>query len=581
MSRPVNETSTISHGIGPALRTDGPRAPPLGMVGRYVYDVEPVDGALAWRLFEACRDGDEDEAAALLAAAPALVHAQYWYTQPIHFAVYANRPAVVHRLLEAGAEPGRTRFMDSGWNKLLRCARLLGFDEVESLLAETARRRFGYDPEFALLGDAVASRSRERVDDVLKERPRLARASDVQGRNAVHWAVMTRQPGLIPLLVQAGADPRHQRSDGQKPAHVLFNGDYEYRPSRELAGVDAAPPNEVLEALVLAGVGKDVSAACAVGDLGLVRALLADEPGLVLQLDSGRRSLLGYAARGGHLHLVEFLLQSGARPNQPEELAPRGHALWHACAAGRTDIAQLLLEHGADPNSAPDSSDSCLGIARRRRGKGGRKLERLLLAHGAETPAWHMSNQDLARVLAADGRAPTAARRVAGNRHVASDPWFPVEVLARNDLTLANLLLAKDPGAARRLDGATLRTGDPDKAVSSPAVLQRLLGAGLDPNRRGWLGQTALHHYAGRGETANAALLLRHGAVADVLDDEHHGTPLAWAAAAGHYETVELLLARGADPALPLDLPAATPLTRARRRGHRRVAALLQRRRAG
>lgn len=546
------------------------------MEGSYVYDVDPVDGDQAWGLFEACRDGDDARVRELTTGDPNLVHAQYWYTQPIHLAVYANQPAVVRMLLEAGAEPGRTRFMDSGWSKLLRRATRYGFDEVRAVLVDAAGRRFGYAPDFNVLRRAMASRERREVDAVLGRTPGLARAADIMGRNAVHWAVMTRQPELVAPLCALGADPDHRRSDGQTPSHVLFNGDYEYRVWRELKGVDHAADDAVLQALADAGARADLSVACATGDLGLARTLLAGAPGAARSLgatrsmgasrslDSGRRSPLGYAARAGHEDVVALLLRHGADPNQPEELAPRGHALWHACAQGHVAVAEVLLSYGADPNSAPDSSDSCLGIVRSRQGDAARRIEALLLAHGAETPPWHMTNGELAAALQAR----------ASSVHV---PWFAEEVLARNDLALADLLLEADPKAARRLSGATLRMGDPDRAISDLDLIRRLLAAGFDPNRPGWLGQTALHHYAGRGEIAAVKVLLDHGADPNVLDDEHRGTPLAWAAAAGRRAAAALLLAQGADPTLPRDLPPATPLERARASGHNHVAAMLER----
>jgi uncharacterized protein len=41
----------------------------------------------------------------LLARAPQLARAQYWYTQPIHFAVRSGYLDAVQVLLDAGADP--------------------------------------------------------------------------------------------------------------------------------------------------------------------------------------------------------------------------------------------------------------------------------------------------------------------------------------------------------------------------------------------------------------------------------------------------------------------------------------------
>ena|SRR5690349_5356027 len=54
------------------------------------------------------------------------------------------------------------------------------------------------------------------------------------------------------------------------------------------------------------------------------------------------------AAIGGHVEIVNYLLERGAGPDLPEEgIAPRGHALHSAVVCEQTEIIKLLLEHGA------------------------------------------------------------------------------------------------------------------------------------------------------------------------------------------------------------------------------------------
>ena len=98
---------------------------------------------------------------------------------------------------------------------------------------------------------------------------------------------------------------------------------------------------------------------------------------------------------------------------------------------------------------------------------------------------------------------------------------------------------------------------------------------GFDPNRPDWLGKTALHHYSQRGDVGNALLVIEGGADIDAVDDQFHGTPLAWAARANQKGTVRLLLDHGANPDLPLKPLQARPLACARAAGYEEIAALL------
>jgi ankyrin repeat protein len=79
------------------------------------------------------------------------------------------------------------------------------------------------------------------------------------------------------------------------------------------------------------------------------------------------------------------------------------------------------------------------------------------------------------------------------------------------------------------------------------AIVERLLKAGVSANTTGPLGETALHTCARAGKTAAAKVLIAHGATIDVVESWRGQTPLMWAAAEGHPDTMRMLIEAGAD----------------------------------
>ncbi len=430
-------------------------------------------------------------------------------------------------------------------------------------LEQDAAERHGFVPDFSRLEAAIRTRRRSKIETVLSERPDLATASDARGNNAIHWLVLTRLPKLLERVVECGADPDGRRSDGQTPGHLAFNGDYYYRKSGELRAILVPDGAAVAKRLLEVGAEYDLSVACALGDLDRVEALLESDRGWARRLDSGRRSPLLYAARGGHVEEVRTLLAHGADPDAPEELADRGAALFAASAANRIDIVELLLEHGADPNAGEDSSGVCVYIAARHHGEAAQPVVELLYEHGAQRPHWEWSVEEYREAVSRDDP-------------FTRDPDVELDMLARNDVGLVELMLERDPGLVDRLSGGSLRCGSPDVSIRDSEVLTLLLDAGFDPNRPSWVGKTPLHHYAGNGEVGNLELLLERGADIDAIDDEYHSTPLAWAAREGRVEAVRLLLKHGADSGLPEEMPRARAVEWARRGEHEEIVSILE-----
>jgi ankyrin repeat protein len=527
----------------------------------YVYGVEKLNGYDAWALFVACARGDVMKAKALLARDQRLVNAQFWYQFPIHMAVFAGNTQIVKLLLEQGADPGQSVYTYNSWDKLLLCARERGHRQIESLLQRAMRKKFSYMPDFELLKRAIIARDSRKVDAVLRRQPNLVQASDALGNNAVHWSVLTRQLGLIKRFALLGTPIDAERADGQTPVLLAVNGtDYWYRATRGRSHPSLRNASVMVGSLLTLGARYTVSVSAAVGDQERVEQLVRKDTELAKRRDSARMSPLTYAAREGHLHIVDLLLEHGADPNMPEDAAPHGRPLFEACRGNHLEVAQLLLEHGANPNSGTDSNECCLTIGRICHGERAKPLEQLLRRYGAYMPPYRMSVRQMKQAIR--------------DRHEAlGHAEFLGCIMAKRDAALLDLYLDSDPTVTERMDhwsGVTY--------PKSSALVRKLLARGLDPNRPDWLGKTLLHACAENGDRSVAATLLDAGADINARDVEFQGTPLAAAVRScccsddpkrkvQLQRMVEFLLERGAAANWPGDAPWATPLAWATRHG--------------
>jgi len=526
----------------------------------YRYGVEEVNGNDAWALMTACAEGDFDRVQALIAKDPRLVNAQYGYQFPIHLAVREGHAEIVRFLLDSGADPGQSRYTYHSWPKLLAIAEERGHGEVHALLVDALRERFGYAPEFeTLVLPAIVARDRERVALLLREHPSLIQASDALGNTALHWAVMTRQLPLIDRFLEEGANLHAHRADGKTPLLLSLTGDYWYRDRNLPPG--ALQRREVLAGYLLAkGAEYSLPVACALGDGERVEEILRERPGCSRRLDASRMSPLQFAARSGYTAIVRRLLEDGADPNAPEESAPRGRALFEACAGNHLETAKLLLEHGADPNAGVDSCGCCLTIVEVKHGENARPMQELLLAYGAIKPPYAMTPEELISALRHDDR-----------------PTIEHEEFMRcvlEDETVLRTMLDTRPELVSRMCDEVLWSGAHPRTRETIALA---VERGFDVRQTDWMGTTFLHVCAREGDIEAAQALLDHGADINAIEMENGETPLACAARWGQAKMVLFLLDAGADPNRARG-KWAKPLLRARNAGHTEIAALLAQR---
>lgn len=458
--------------------------------------------AVAWPLFEAAASGDLPTIERHTRLHPNHVHTTIHYYTPLHFSVRENHIDIVRHLLQLGANP-----MNTGFEHYKLRALCLERNQTEVLrlldakLAEKNSVSEAGEPLAAL----IRNRDIPAITASLDAQPQLLNTGDSSGNLPIHWAVMTRNVPLIDALLARGANINAQRPDGAQPIH-LTNGDYYYRGWRDLPPEAPRSHSFLIGYLIARGAHYDISIAAKLGDLERVKQLLAADPTLLNQVPAYAGYYNGTAIRNaassGHHHLVKFLLEHGANPNQPEPIAPDGAALRDAIGGEHWDIVELLLAHGANPNAMVDSSGNCVWAAR----NAPPGIQKLLADHGGRLGLNMACYEHDADAIEAE---------------LAADPKSQIHIhLPVEDRSLVELALRYQPGVLKKIPFPGAETLD---------YARWLLENGISPSLPDWLGVTPLHRFAKEGNISMAALCLEFGAPLDPRDDHYKATPLEWA----------------------------------------------------
>lgn len=518
-----------------------------------------------WQMLSACREGDLQVVRDLVERCPGLVHCEYNYTAPIHFAVREGHTAIVRYLLQCGADPTYRsyRFRDS----LLQMARERDYGEVVALIEEALAQRYPLSDAATALLEAAGEGDVEKVQALLAADANLLRASNETGETALHRACAAGHADIVRLLLDRGADIEAVKSDGFKAIHsALFHNRQGWIRQQQNPATDTLRAGRVAGLLLERGATYTIFLAAVFGDMDAVKKMLVADPALANFEDTHHRRPLSAAAWREDMDMVRLLLQHGADPSLPESECPRGHALWIAAFRGHIEMARLLLEHGADPEASAESGNKALNHVRDQP-----DFYKLLVEHGAQPEE---SPRDQLQHAIADDDLAKAEEILREHEDLVNDPaifWGEgILVLAARDRKLAmiDLLLrygAKVPDVSKWGKSYYFKHLD---------IAKRLLAKGMNANHMNWQRTTLLHDMAHDGELEKAQLLLEHGADIDAIDDEYRSTPLGLAARAGQREMVEFLLARGADrTAAGADW--ATPLAWAKQGGYTEIAALV------
>ncbi|MES1226595.1 MAG: ankyrin repeat domain-containing protein [Bacteroidota bacterium] len=102
-----------------------------------------------------------------------------------------------------------------------------------------------------------------------------------------------------------------------------------------------------------------------------------------------------------------------------------------------------------------------------------------------------------------------------------------------------------------------------------------MIEKGMNPDTMSWHHVTILHDMAQKGNISKAALLIKHGADINPIEEEYQSTPLGMAARWGHAEMVKYLLSQNADPNKS-GANWSTPLAWARKKEHAEIEKILK-----
>ena len=370
-----------------------------------------------------------------------------------------------------------------------------------------------------------------------------------------------------------------------------------------LAMQGAAASDSVVRALIKAAAG---------GDLPSVTKTLDEHPDSVNVLGGDNRELqqfkttaLHKAAEGGHLGVVELLLNRGADPDIRDE-GDNATALHFAAERGSLPIVKLLIERGADVNGFGDLHGwDVIGWATLH-DHVHQEVANYLLENGAQHnifTAVAMGDVDAIRKLAEvsrdvmdkpmaiwEGRRRPLHLAVRKKQSSALSALLDlgadidgsdidgltaldcaalegdaecVEVLlarhARINLPAAFILRRRDLiDPILRENPDVLKPGqrwaaliDMASGASSGEVIEELIARGasvhlrMDSSHFGTKAFTPLHSAAWTGNLEAIRVLVKHGAEPQARDGTYKATPAEWADYAGRTEAAELLRSLG------------------------------------
>ena len=489
--------------------------------------------------------------------------------RPMHLAAFHNSLKVARLLIGLDAE--RNPHAEEDKTVLHVAAEYSGVEFVELILAVNPDVNAKEKETQSTALHAAARAGSTGVCKLLLDKGADVDLPSATGQTALHFAVINGYVETAKLLLDYGSDPMMKAVFGSPVLHYAANeGNKEFVQPLIDAQADPEAPNihdhralhfaarmghkDFVEQLFIAVTHLDLNSvdidgktalhlAATAGHLSTVRLL--QERGAEANIQDHSRNLpIHYAARDGHIQVVEMLI-SDANANFQGYSGRTVLNLGAMC--GHESIVRLMLDQNAMLELRDVNQSTALMNAVRMNHNA---ITHLLISKNADVHTVDGDRRTLIHAAARNGDHELVKLLLDRHCDVHAKSNFGdtpfLDAVFSNSLTTIELLL--DHGA----DGSDSQNKIGTAPVHAAAeqgnlqMLARLLDSGAKPDVLDRIGRSALSTAAMKGRHALVEPLLNLGLNVDG-HESCYWTPLGTACEAGYIRFAEILLQRGAN----------------------------------